>query len=214
MKASKLIFLTSMSLACAACASFGGNVKGNFVCEAPGGICAPTSAIDDQAISLMESGSNGVRATADEGQLHSANALRIVLPARQDRFGRWRDQSVVYAEPEIAAGSEVGAGGSAGGVPQRLSLAELAAGAPALKSVSRRMNAEAERPAEGGSAIDRIKADVRSIVGSAEQPSASPQLGSEPVALDEEVSHKSASASAAVGVVVAPLFVPGTGEDD
>ena len=37
----------------AACASMlGGNVKGNFSCSAPGGTCAPSTVIDDQALSV------------------------------------------------------------------------------------------------------------------------------------------------------------------
>src|SRR3546814_6749874 len=38
------------------CASLGGNVKGNFICRAPDGICSPTSNIDDQAIASMTGG--------------------------------------------------------------------------------------------------------------------------------------------------------------
>lgn len=44
-----LIALMSLS----GCATFGGNVRGDFSCAAPDGICAPSSTIDDRALSLI-----------------------------------------------------------------------------------------------------------------------------------------------------------------
>jgi conjugal transfer pilus assembly protein TraV len=39
----------------AACTSlFGGNIKGSFACSAPGGTCAPSTVIDDQALSAIQ----------------------------------------------------------------------------------------------------------------------------------------------------------------
>jgi len=39
----------------AACTSlFGGNIKGSFACSAPNGICAPSTVIDDQALSVIQ----------------------------------------------------------------------------------------------------------------------------------------------------------------
>jgi conjugal transfer pilus assembly protein TraV len=39
----------------AACTSFlGGNIKGNFVCSAPGGTCAPSTLIDDKALAVIQ----------------------------------------------------------------------------------------------------------------------------------------------------------------
>ncbi|MEL0254290.1 MAG: conjugal transfer protein, partial [Novosphingobium sp.] len=35
------------------CTTFGGNVKGNFSCSAPDGICAPSSSIDDRALAMI-----------------------------------------------------------------------------------------------------------------------------------------------------------------
>jgi len=47
-----------MSLAAtqlAACTSFfGGNIRGSFACSAPGGTCAPSTLIDDQALSVIQ----------------------------------------------------------------------------------------------------------------------------------------------------------------
>lgn len=50
--------IAAMSLAAtqlAACTSlFGGNIRGSFACSAPGGTCAPSTLIDDQALSVIQ----------------------------------------------------------------------------------------------------------------------------------------------------------------
>jgi conjugal transfer pilus assembly protein TraV len=39
----------------AACTTFlGSNIKGSFSCNAPGGTCAPSTVIDDQALSVIQ----------------------------------------------------------------------------------------------------------------------------------------------------------------
>ena len=48
----------SAAAALSGCATLGGNVKGDFACRAPDGMCAPTSKIDDQALAMI-SGSEG-----------------------------------------------------------------------------------------------------------------------------------------------------------
>lgn len=137
----------------AGCASFGGNVKGDFLCQAPGGFCAPTSKIDEQALAAMNEGQPqatgalpGAAARARTGLIGAslsalvagpaspdpgtrpAKALKVVLPARQDRFGRWRAPQIVYIEPDTS----VAMAGYDPAAPQgRLSLADLAAQAPA-----------------------------------------------------------------------------------
>lgn len=122
------------------CASMGGNVKGNFICRAPDGICSPTSNIDDQAIASMTGGSaaGAVAGAVTPAAPRSAGSLKVVLPARTDRFGRWRDETVVYVDPQLAAGSDDGRqlAYSNGTVPARLSLVELAAGAPAPAEIA------------------------------------------------------------------------------
>lgn len=40
------------------CATLGGNVRGSFSCEAPDGICAPSSSIDDRALAMIAGGSS------------------------------------------------------------------------------------------------------------------------------------------------------------
>jgi conjugal transfer pilus assembly protein TraV len=126
------------------CATLGGNVKGNFQCNAPSGICAPTSAIDDQA--LAQIGANDDGANRGNPAIHyrpksggrpsvaaatqGTRGMRIVLPGRTDRFGRWREPQIVYADIAFASDEQV----SGQGTPTRLSLSELASGAPALAS--------------------------------------------------------------------------------
>src|SRR3546814_19680581 len=88
------------------CASLGGNVKGNFICRAPDGICSPTSNIDDQAIASMTGGvASGAVAgavTADPAAPRSAGSFKVVLPARTDRFGRWRHEPDLYVDHQLA----------------------------------------------------------------------------------------------------------------
>ena len=161
MRASFLIFAITPLLA--GCAAIGGNVKGNFVCNAPDGICAPTSAIDDQAVASMgiQSESNAAFA-APAARMHSASALKIVLPARQDRFGRWRDQAVVYAEFDVVPQNSVSTSANDKAVKSRLSIAELASGAPALDAMPNVITSVADgsdaKPGDGP--VDRIRADV------------------------------------------------------
>ena len=154
MRASPLLIL-SAALALTGCASMGGNVKGNFLCRAPDGTCSPTSNIDDQALAAMMGGSAAGTAAAPIAAggpaLHSAGSLRVVLPARTDRFGRWRDETVVYVEPQLA-GAALGdrqhaATGSTGSA--RLSLIELAAGAPAPAEIASAMEPRASKPISG-----------------------------------------------------------------
>ena len=149
MRASPLLILPA-ALALTGCASMGGNVKGNFICRAPDGICSPTSNIDDQAIASMMGGAAAGAAApiaANAPAAHSAASLKVVLPARTDRFGRWRDETVVYVEPQLAAGHSADRhlAGPGAAIPARLSLVELAAGAPApaeLASVSQPTSAK------------------------------------------------------------------------
>src|SRR3546814_1427573 len=111
------------------------------------------SNIDEQAIaSMMGGAAAGAVASpiaANAPAAHSAASLKVVLPARTDRFGRWRDETVVYVEPQLAAGHSADRqlAGPGASIPARLSLVELAAGAPApaeLASVSQPTSARSE----------------------------------------------------------------------
>lgn len=48
-----LTTLSFSALALTSCTSLGGNVKGDFLCRAPGGSCAPSTVIDDQALAQI-----------------------------------------------------------------------------------------------------------------------------------------------------------------
>lgn len=182
--------------AIAGCASFGGNVKGNFACQAPGGICAPTSKIDDQALASMDRAETITPAPAAlsaAAAVHSPRALKVVLPARQDRFGRWREPQVVYieADPQVAMAEYASAAPS-----ERLSLSELAAGAPDLAALD---GAHAITPA------NEIKARVDAVLaaaaprGSTPVPTAKPAPASQTPA-SEAVAAPSFPAASAEGL--------------
>jgi len=103
--------------ALAGCTTLGGNIKGDFACRAPDGICAPSATIDDQALALI-SGEDGDRLVAPAGpyleppaegrgfQKASApvrtreRVLRIVFPAQIDAAGRLHEQTAVHAVVE------------------------------------------------------------------------------------------------------------------
>jgi conjugal transfer pilus assembly protein TraV len=100
------------------CTTLGGNVKGNFACRAPDGMCAPTSKIDDQALAMISGGDGeptptGVidpnyradpRLVPTTASAHLARSsekvLRIVFPAHIDRLGRYREASAIHAVVE------------------------------------------------------------------------------------------------------------------
>lgn len=158
--------------AVAGCASLGGNVKGNFVCAAPGGICAPTSTIDDQALATMgvqdAGGARTASATATAAPtVHSVRALKVVLPARLDRFGRWREPQVVYIEPDTSVALMPDPSAS---TQERLSLSDLAAGAPDMAAFE-----GARSTVSTGDA----KARVDAVLASASRP-AGPSNGAKP----------------------------------
>ncbi|TCP32479.1 conjugal transfer protein [Sphingomonas sp. BK235] len=109
------------------CTTLGGNIKGNFSCIAPDGICAPSSTIDDRALALIagedgdrmitpagpysapatdDRGGQSIAARNVAGGFQSAAAtparsqervLRIVFPAQIDAAGRLREQTAIHA---------------------------------------------------------------------------------------------------------------------
>lgn len=151
----RMAAISSAAVSCAilaGCVSLGGNVKGNFVCRAPDGMCAPTSKIDDQALTVMGGDGSAPAGSPDasptSSTAHSAHALKVVLPARADRFGRWRGQSVVYVEPDAMAGKGAPAPvQQSAAAPARLSYAELAAGAPGLAAFDQALTINGESAA-------------------------------------------------------------------
>ena len=118
------------SASLSACATLGGNVKGNFACRAPDGICAPTSVIDDAALALIAgdhggttpagpytpSNDVGPRSTlaATQPIRTGERVLRIVFPAHIDAAGRFRETSAVHAVVERGGWMTASVAASAG----------------------------------------------------------------------------------------------------
>lgn len=108
----------------AACTTFlGGNIKGSFSCNAPGGTCAPSTVIDDQALSVIQNARPmspagpyfqpstrrpapvaalapaGRRrlAAASEGLVHrERRVLKVVFPAFVDGAGNLHEPRIVH----------------------------------------------------------------------------------------------------------------------
>lgn len=122
------------------CASLGGNVKGDFTCKAPDGICAPSSMIDDRALAMI-SGEDGDRLiqpagpyaeppTEGRGYQNVAapprtreRVLRIVFPAQIDAAGRLHEQSAVHAVVEQGEWSQALAGNAVASTPDQVAAA-------------------------------------------------------------------------------------------
>lgn len=156
-----------IALVLSGCASLGGNIQGDFICQAPGGTCSPTTNIDDQAIAVMGDGTKRSVPLTPSSGVPSPGSLKVVLPARIDRFGRWRDESVVYVDRgPMAASAIVGSGSSKSDRENRLSLAELAAGAPevgALEGFGTRQaggTPSAASPSSTSNPVAKIQAEV------------------------------------------------------
>ena len=114
-------FGTLMSLN--GCTTFGGNVKGSFTCQAPDGICAPSSTIDDRALAMISGDAGDVMipagpypttaqqpralrtaVAAPPSDAHGQVAprtrekvLRIVFQPYVDDRGRLHESSAVHA---------------------------------------------------------------------------------------------------------------------
>ncbi len=122
----------------AACTSlFGGNIKGSFACSAPGGTCAPSTLIDDQALSVIQnarpmtpagpyirqpaaakavtasyvpSGSGRIAAAGD-GMVHrERRVLRVVFPSFVDGGGNLHEPRIVHAVVDDGAWMQLSSG--------------------------------------------------------------------------------------------------------
>lgn len=95
----------------AGCASWGGNVKGDFACKAPQGTCAPTAEIDARAVAKATRGGTGIlpaaagaaRTVQGEAMARSVErVLRIVFYPHIDEQGHFHEKAAVQA---VVAGS-------------------------------------------------------------------------------------------------------------
>ncbi len=54
MNSKAILAIAALGGALSACTTLGTNVSGSFRCDAPDGVCAPSTVIDDNAISRIE----------------------------------------------------------------------------------------------------------------------------------------------------------------
>jgi conjugal transfer pilus assembly protein TraV len=122
----------------AACTSlFGGNIKGSFACSAPGGTCAPSTLIDDQALSVIQNArpmtpagpyirqpaaakavtasyvpsGSGRLASADNGMVHrERRVLKVVFPSFVDGGGNLHEPRIVHAVVDDGAWMQLSSG--------------------------------------------------------------------------------------------------------
>ena len=149
-KTAPLIAFAAMSLLSGCATLLGGNVKGSFACSAPGGTCAPTQVIDDQALGATVGDTPGPTASTQPAQGNgfvrtaigavaplrtNERVLRIVFPPRIDAAGRYRESYAVHAVVGQSAWADRGEPSDKGAAlfPQvDIGLAALAASAPSL----------------------------------------------------------------------------------
>ena len=149
-KTAPLIALATLLLLSGCATLLGGNVKGSFACSAPGGTCAPTQVIDDQALGSLVGDSATPASTSQPGQANgfartalgappplrtNERVLRIVFPPRIDGAGRYRESYAVHAVVAQSAWADRREPNAkaAALVPQAdIGLAALAASAPSL----------------------------------------------------------------------------------
>lgn len=122
----------------AACTSlFGGNIKGSFACSAPGGTCAPSTVIDDQALSVIQNArpmtpagpyirqpaaakpvtaaytpsGSGRLTSAGGGLVHrERRVLKVVFPSFVDGGGNLHEPRIIHAVVDDGAWMELSSG--------------------------------------------------------------------------------------------------------
>lgn len=105
------------------CTTLGTNVKGSFRCEAPDGVCAPSTVIDDGALADIQRVSSSELLepagpyTIDDGEVSVPDAvlasadrvdrsaetyrLRVVFPAFVDARGQLHDRASVHTDVRL-----------------------------------------------------------------------------------------------------------------
>lgn len=100
-------------LALSGCMTTGTNISGSFTCDAPDGVCAPMTAIDDEAIRSIAGTLAGMETTTanrpGEGAILASygeggtpgrtneRTAKVVFPARIDANGMYHEATVVHA---------------------------------------------------------------------------------------------------------------------
>jgi conjugal transfer pilus assembly protein TraV len=113
----RLIAAAPLVIAMSGCVSLGTNVKGQFMCRAPKGDCAPSRVIDERAaqdivgehepsdfgLARVRAGiASPIGTGAPQGSplRTGERTLRIVFPAHVDETGTLRDEAVAWAVVE------------------------------------------------------------------------------------------------------------------
>ena len=164
----------------AACTSlFGGNIKGSFACSAPGGTCAPSTLIDDQALSVIQNArpmtpagpyikrqgeartttasytpsGEGRIADAGNGMVHrERRVLKVVFPSFVDGGGNLHEPRIVHAVVDDGAWMQLSSGEPNLGEQVQARAISLASASYAPKPVVASLPGEAaagERGAKG-----------------------------------------------------------------
>ncbi|WP_458732904.1 hypothetical protein [Sphingobium xenophagum] len=142
----------------AACTTFlGSNIKGSFSCNAPGGTCAPSTVIDDQALSVIQNArpmtpagpyfqpsarrpapiaaitpaGGGRLAGASEGLVHrERRVLKVVFPSYVDGAGNLHEPRIVHTVADDGGWMQLSSGAPNAG-DQVTGRSEAAAANPA-----------------------------------------------------------------------------------
>jgi conjugal transfer pilus assembly protein TraV len=142
----------------AACTTFlGSNIKGSFSCNAPGGTCAPSTVIDDQALSVIQNArpmtpagpyfqpsarrpapvaaiapaGRGRLAAASEGLVHrERRVLKVVFPSYVDGAGNLHEPRIVHTVADEGGWMQLSSGAPNAG-DQLAGRSEAAAAIPA-----------------------------------------------------------------------------------
>ncbi len=106
-RAANLAILGLAATQLAACTSlWGGNIKGSFACSAPGGTCAPSTVIDDQALAViqnarpMTSGTNFPAEPSFQASARSSAQSARLVPAGSGRIAA-ADGGMVHRERRV-----------------------------------------------------------------------------------------------------------------
>lgn len=166
------------------CTTMGGNIKGNFTCVAPDGICAPSSTIDDRALAMI-AGEDGDRMITPAGPYSAPQStgrgfdtaaaaparsqervLRIVFPAQIDGAGRLHEQTAVHAVVERGEWQRALASNAVATTPAQV---QAATGSDTLLAAVDRAdppvmtddagNADPDMPSTAAVAAARVQAD-------------------------------------------------------
>ena len=131
------------------CSTLGGNINGSFTCNAPDGVCAPSTTIDDLALAEIEPSAGDFLispvgpypANAGDGRLQVASApvatpaaqhfqLSVVFPAYVDAAGVAHERGSVVAAARLPGRSsdnvELASRAQARPAPGLLSVAQSA----------------------------------------------------------------------------------------